>query len=105
MAGTKPFGNGSRSPYFKPNDKDVFLARDNEKAKRTEQREKHKGLKIWDKKTASTRQPLKKFRDADIPSASDAAPLIPYGRATQNLITEAKKIYNSRVQFNKDGRG
>lgn len=55
------------SPFQEPDDKDVFMARDIEKQKRIEAKEKAKNLKIWDKKTATSRLPLKKFRDAEIP--------------------------------------
>ena len=43
------------SPFRRPDDKDVFLARDTEKQKRIEAKEKAKSLKIWDKNTATSR--------------------------------------------------
>lgn len=48
-----------KSPFHRPDDKDVFLARDTQKQKRMEAKEKAKNLKIWDKKTATSRLPLK----------------------------------------------
>lgn len=47
------------SPFRRPDDKDVFLARDTEKQKRIEAKEKARNLKIWDKNTATSRIPLK----------------------------------------------
>lgn len=48
-----------KSPFSRPDDKDVFIARDNEKQQRLEAKEKARNLKIWDKKTATSRLPLK----------------------------------------------
>ena len=58
-----------KSPFVQPDDKDVFLARDTEKQRRKDHKEKQKKLKIWEKKTASTRMALKRFKDDDIPPA------------------------------------
>ena len=57
------------SPFRPPNDEEVFITRETEKQKRKEAKEKAKNLKIWDKKTATSRVPLKKVKDGDIPPA------------------------------------
>lgn len=57
------------SPFRPPNDEEVFITRETEKQKRKEAKEKAKNLKIWDKKTATSRVPLKKVKDSDIPPA------------------------------------
>lgn len=44
----------------------MFITRETEKQKRKEAKEKAKNLKIWDKKTATTKVPLKKIKDGDI---------------------------------------
>jgi hypothetical protein len=54
------------SPFKLPTDEEVFITRETEKQKRKEAKEKAKSLKIWDKKTANSRMPLKKFKDGDI---------------------------------------
>ncbi len=48
----------SSSPFRKLNDEEVFITRETEKQKRKEAKEQAKSLKIWDKKTATSRQPL-----------------------------------------------
>ncbi len=57
------------SPFKPPNDEEVFITRETEKQKRKEAKEKAKNLKIWDKKTATSRVPLKKVKDSDIAPA------------------------------------
>jgi hypothetical protein len=50
----------SSSPFRKLNDEEVFITRETEKQKRKEAKERSKNLKIWDKKTSTSRMPLKK---------------------------------------------
>jgi hypothetical protein len=45
----------STSPFRKLNDEEVFITRETEKQKRKEAKEQAKSLKIWDKKTATSR--------------------------------------------------
>lgn len=54
------------SPFKPPNDEEVFLTRETEKQKKKEAKEKAKNMKIWDKKTASNRAPLRRVREHDI---------------------------------------
>ncbi len=62
----------SRSPFKPPNDEEVFVTRETEKAKKKEMKEASKTLKIWSKNTATTRAPLRRVRDSDIrPSEND----------------------------------
>ena len=56
----------SRSPFKPPNDEEVFVTRETEKAKKKEMKEAAKTLKIWNKNTATTRAPLRRVRDSDI---------------------------------------
>ena len=51
------------SPFKPPNDEEVFLTRETEKAKKIEAKERSKHMKIWDKKTASNRAPLRRVKD------------------------------------------
>ena len=57
------------SPFKLPTDEEVFITRETERQKRKEAKEKAKNLKIWDKKTATSRMPLKRFKDQDIQPA------------------------------------
>jgi len=61
-----------RSPFKPPNDEEVFVTRETEKAKKKEQKEQMMSQKIWNKNTATTRAPLRRVRDTDIkPSETD----------------------------------
>ncbi len=51
------------SPFRLPNDEEVFIFRESEKNKKMEVKRKNLGLKIWDKKTASCRNPKRLFRN------------------------------------------
>lgn len=65
-------GDSNISPFKPPNEEQVFITREAEKQKKKEEKEASKHLKIWDKKTATSRMPLKKFRDEDIkPKSSE----------------------------------
>ena len=57
------------SPFKLPNDEEVFLQREAEKIKLQELKQLTRGMKIWDKPTANTRSPLRRFQDLDIPPA------------------------------------
>lgn len=92
-----------KSPFQRLDDKDIFLARDTQKQKRIEAKEKSKNLKIWDKKTS--RMPLKRFRDADLPPSDSGKHVIVFNNAAdKDLIDAAKNICKERVQFPKDQR-
>ena len=54
------------SPFNPPNEEQVFIAREAEKQRKKEAKEAAKNLKIWDKKTATSRMPLKRVKDSDI---------------------------------------
>ena len=54
------------SPFKPPNEEQVFITREAEKQKKKEAKEASKHLKIWDKKTATSRMPLKRVKDSDI---------------------------------------
>jgi hypothetical protein len=96
------------SPFRKLNDEEVFITRETEKQKRKEAKEQAKSLKIWDKKTATSRQPLQRVKDADI----QPAPLDENATASTNhfsfnteqrgYISSAMHIAKSRVQFSRE---
>lgn len=92
------------SAFQAPDDKDIFLARDTQKQKRMEAKEKAKNLKIWDKKTATSRLPLKRFRDADLPPSDAGKHVVFTNVADKDIIDAAKNICKERVQFPKDQR-
>ena len=96
--------NNKISPFHRPDDKDVFLARDTEKQKRMEAKEKAKNLKIWDKKTATSRMPLKRSIFHEIPPSDIDKHTFILTSKERDIIDEAKNICKARVQFPKDQR-
>ena len=95
---------GGSSPFKPPNDEEVFLTRETEKHKKKEAKEKAKNMKIWDKKTASNRAPLRRVRDNDIeiPTKKDNTAL--YNNGQRISISVAMHITRSRVQYPRDER-
>lgn len=95
---------GGSSPFKPPNDEEVFLTRETEKQKKKEAKEKAKNMKIWDKKTASNRAPLRRVRDNDIeiPGKKDNTAL--YNNGQRISISVAMHITRSRVQYPRDER-
>ena len=59
-------GGLNASPFRPPNEEQVFITREAEKQKKAEAKQAAKYLKIWDKKTATSRMPLKRVKDGDI---------------------------------------
>jgi hypothetical protein len=102
----------SSSPFRKLNDEEVFITRETEKQKRKEAKEQAKSLKIWDKKTATSRQPLQRVKDNDIPPAQLDDNATSGGGAGTNhfsfnteqrgYISSAMHIAKSRVQFSRE---
>jgi hypothetical protein len=68
--GTGGHGTENYSPFRPPNEEQVFITREAEKQKKKEEKEAAKHLKIWDKKTATSRMPLKRVKDGDIKAQS-----------------------------------
>jgi hypothetical protein len=62
---------GERSPFRPPNDEEVFVARETEKAKKQEAKALQQTLKIWEKNTATSRAPLRRVKDSDIAPADN----------------------------------
>lgn len=85
------------SPFRPPNDEEVFITRETEKQKRKEEKEKSKNLKIWDKKTATSRVALKKVKDSDIPPAQTEENLFNFNPTQRGYISSAMHIAKSRV--------
>jgi len=48
-------GQDPSSPFRAPNEEQVFITREAEKQKKKEAKEASKHLRIWDKKTATSR--------------------------------------------------
>ena len=97
----------STSPFRKLNDEEVFITRETEKLKRKEAKEQAKTLKIWDKKTATSRQPLKRVKDGDIPPAelednAASASHFSFNTEQRGYISSAMHIAKSRVQFSRE---
>lgn len=103
-----------RSPFKPPNDEEVFVTRETEKAKKKEAKESLKHQKIWDKNTSTSRAPLRRVKDSDIPPADDykdadgkdlkRPPAFSFTPNQSGLIQEAMQITRKRVQFPKESR-
>ena len=64
-------GGEDYSPFKPPNEEQVFITREAEKQKKKEEKEAAKHLKIWDKKTATSRMPLRRVKEGDIRAMSN----------------------------------
>lgn len=90
-------GTANYSPFRPPNDEEVFITRETEKQKRKEAKEKAKNLKIWDKKTSTSRVPLKRVKDSDVPPAQVEENLYNFNSNQRGYISAAMHIAKSRV--------
>lgn len=82
----------------------MFIQREAEKQKKREAKEAAKHLKIWDKKTATSRMPLKRVKDKDILPAQSDESLYNFNVAQRGAISAAVSIAKSRVQFTREQR-
>ena len=85
------------SPFRPPNEEQVFLTREAEKQRKKEAKEANKHLKIWDKKTATSRMPLKRIKDEDIEPMKTEENMYNYNAQTRGFISAAVNIAKSRV--------
>lgn len=93
-----------RSPFKPPNDEEVFVTRETEKAKKKEAKEALKHQKIWEKNTSTSRAPLRRVRDQDITPAESEEVMTNFYGKNRTYITAAMHIARSRVQFPQDQR-
>lgn len=103
-AGFLPGANDSVSPFKPPNEEQVFITREAEKQKKKEAKEAAKHLKIWDKKTATSRMPLKRVKDEDIKPLQSDENVYNFNANTRGFISAACLIAKSRVQFPREQR-
>jgi len=94
--------NDSVSPFKPPNEEQVFITREAEKQKKKEAKEAAKHLKIWDKKTATSRMPLKRVKDEDIKPLQSDENVYNFNANTRGFISAACLIAKSRVQFTRE---
>lgn len=96
---------GQNSPYKLPTDDRLFYYREQEKDEEREQKKNVKNLKIWDKKTSSTQNPLKNFKNFGHPppkkveATEQSKKSSSHGvgdRQDNTLITEAMNIVLDR---------
>jgi len=90
-------GADTTSPFRAPNEEQVFITREAEKQKKKEAKEASKHLRIWDKKTATSRQPLRRIRDADINPLQSDENVYNFNANTRGFISAACLISKSRV--------
>ena len=99
-----PGSNENVSPFKPPNEEQVFITREAEKQKKKESKEAAKHLKIWDKKTATSRMPLKRVKDEDIKPLQSDENVYNFNANTRGFISAACLIAKSRVQFPREQR-
>lgn len=97
MLGQKSIGGEQYSPFKPPNEEQVFITREAEKQKKKEAKEAAKHLNIWDKKTATSRMPLKKVRDSDIMPLQSDENVYNFNSSQRGYISAAVQIAKSRV--------
>ena len=103
--GDEMFGQKENySPFKPPNEEQVFITREAEKQKKKEAKEAAKHLKIWDKKTATSRMPLKRVKDEDIKPLQSDENVYNFNAGTRGFISAACLIAKSRVQFPREQR-
>ena len=102
MAGGAFMAGDSVSPFKPPNEEQVFITREAEKQKKKEAKEAAKHLKIWDKKTATSRMPLKRVKDEDIKPLQSDENVYNFNANTRGFISAACLIAKSRVQFTRE---
>ena len=83
------------------------MTRETEKAKKKEAKELLRSQRIWEKNTSTSRAPLRRVRDADIPPAEDyhdaegkerkRPPAFTFTPAQNGLIQEAMQIARKRT--------
>lgn len=100
-SGSSVQADNHRSPYKLPTDDEVFYYRDREKDIHNEQKKNAKNHKIWDKKTASTQNPLKNFKNFGHPppkklDQGEGSKKSTGDKADSALITEAFNIVMDR---------
>lgn len=92
------------SPFKPPNEEQVFITREAEKHKKKEAKEAAKHQKIWDKKTATSRMPLKRVKEDDIKPLQSDENVYNFNSDQRGYISNAMHIAKSRVQFPRESR-
>jgi len=90
-------GGEDYSPFKPPNEEQVFITREAEKQKKKEAKEAAKHLKIWDKKTATSRMPLRRVKENDIKPHSNEENMYNFSAKQRSEIGTAMHIAKSRV--------
>lgn len=76
-------------PFKIPNDNDILLNNDNTKVRANVTQSKIKDQKIWDKPTASCRNPLKRFDKYETPVDDKYVSINNYNNKEKKLIETA----------------
>ena len=97
-------GTEKYSPFRPPNEEQVFITREAEKQRKKEAKEAAKHLKIWDKKTATSRMPLQRVKDGDIKPITSDENVYNFSSTQRGYISAAMQIAKSRVQFPREQR-
>jgi len=83
----------------------VFVYREAERQKKNELKKLAHDLKIWEKKTGTSRQPLRLFRNTELPPVHDTnrPPKPNYNSRERQIILEAQRIINERRKNRETG--
>ena len=92
------------SPFRPPNEEQVFIQREAEKQRQKEAKEAASHLKIWEKKTATSRMPLRRIKDSDVLPAQGDDSCYNFNLQQRGYISAATQIAKSRVQFTRETR-
>lgn len=101
-----PSLNAGTSPFRLPTDEEVFITREAERAKRQEEKEKEKTLKIWEKMTTNSQNQLQRPKDTEfpLPEISEVPVVDFYPKKHKHIIAAALEIVDSRKKQPKQTR-
>eukprot|EP01016_Furgasonia_blochmanni_P030525 TRINITY_DN3174_c0_g1_i13.p1 TRINITY_DN3174_c0_g1~~TRINITY_DN3174_c0_g1_i13.p1 ORF type:complete len:609 (+),score=154.52 TRINITY_DN3174_c0_g1_i13:151-1977(+) len=92
------------SPFKLPTDDEVFMFREAERQKKLDARRTTNDLKIWEKKTANSRVPLKQFNKESLPQLNSEAPQKRiFSTKDKKVIEDALEIINERKKNQDQG--
>ncbi|EAR89420.2 leishmanolysin peptidase (macronuclear) [Tetrahymena thermophila SB210] len=95
--------NDLQSPFQLPGDDDIMMYAQIEQQRRNDQMNSTQKQKIWDKFTASTRQPLKHYKDFQAEIDDKHQPKMAYNNDQKSTLIEAQRIIKERQKKRNEG--
>ena len=101
-----PSLNAGTSPFRLPTDEEVFITREAERAKRQDEKEREKTLKIWQKMTTNSQNQLQRPKDTEfpLPEISEIPVIDFYPKKHKPIISAALEIVENRKKQPKKTR-